>query len=204
MKLVAVSQRVVLEPNYNEMRDALDQKICLFLIEAGYLPLPVPNIMTKKNNQRQSNKIFLEKWLLSTKPDAIVLSGGNDLGEYFKRDLTEKYLLEYAKKKNLSLLGICRGMQMMTVWLGGTLQKVNNHVAKNHKIIGSINRTVNSYHNYSILECPSELIVLARSLDNNIEAIKHFSMPWEGWMWHPERNKKFNDFDLKRIRNLFG
>lgn len=203
MKLVAVSQRVIFDSKYKEMRDALDQNICLFLIEAGYLPIPVPNIMTHNNSCKNNNKTFLDDWLLSIKPDAIVLSGGNNLDEYFKRDLTEKHLLKYAKEKKISLLGICRGMQMMNVWLGGTLQKVDNHVAKSHEIKGIINRTVNSFHNYSILKCPSEFIVLARSLDNQIEAIKHISIPWEGWMWHPERDKKFNNYDLKRIKKLF-
>ena len=160
--------------------------------------------MIQNNAHKQNNKIFLDKWMLSIKPDAIVLSGGNDLGEYFKRDLTEKYLLNYAKEKKISLLGICRGMQIMTVWLGGTLQKVDGHITKSHEIKGIINRTVNSFHNYSILDCPSEFKVIARSLDNHIEAIKHISMPWEGWMWHPERDKKFNSCDFKRIKKLFG
>jgi putative glutamine amidotransferase len=29
-------------------------------------------------------------------------------------------------------------------------------------------------------------------------------MPWEGWMWHPEREEVFNPKDLQRIRDLFN
>ena len=45
--------------------------------------------------------------------------------------------------------------------------------------------------------------VIAHSLDGEIEAIKHKSLPWEGWMWHPEREEKFLKEDINRIKNLF-
>ena len=38
----------------------------------------------------------------------------------------------------------------------------------------------------------------------NIESIKHNFLPWEGWMRHPERDKKINkinNFRLKKILN---
>ena len=63
---------------------------------------------------------------------------------------------------------------------------------------------VNSYHNLVLTSCPSEYDVIARSIDGEIEAIRHQSLPWEGWMWHPEREKVFNADDIVRTKDVLG
>ena len=195
MKLVVISQRVEIFKKYGEVRDLLDQRLSLFCIDAGYLPVPIPNVL--------DDQIF-RRWLISLQPTAFILSGGNDIGEDPKRDSVEKNLLNYAKDKNCPVLGICRGMQMMTCWAGGTLKPVDGHVASRHSIRGEINGNVNSFHNFSVLECPSGFKVLAESHDSEIEAFRHLTLPWEGWMWHPERETKYHERDLTRIQNLFA
>ena len=112
-------------------------------------------------------------------------------------------LYEYARKNKLPLLGICRGMQMMGVCAGIKLKKIKGHVNTFHKLSGSINRVVNSYHKYSLAKCPVDYKVIASSEDNEIEAIRHNDLCWEGWMWHPERKNKFDLKDMKRIKDLF-
>ena len=59
------------------------------------------------------------------------------------------------------------------------------------------------FHDYGISDCPNNFKVIARSNDNSIEAIKHCELPWEGWMWHPEREPNFNKRDLERLRSVF-
>ena len=194
MKLVVISQRVEIFKKYGEVRDLLDQRLSLFCIDAGYLPVPIPNVL--------DDQIF-RRWLISLQPTAFILSGGNDIGEDQKRDSVEKNLLNYAKDKNCPVLGICRGMQMMTCWAGGTLKPVDGHVASRHSIRGEINGNVNSFHNFSASKCPSGFITLATSDDSEIEAFKHETLPWEGWMWHPERETKYHERDLTRMQKLF-
>jgi putative glutamine amidotransferase len=63
---------------------------------------------------------------------------------------------------------------------------------------------VNSYHGFSLATGPLDFEVLARSEDGEIEAIRHKSLPWEGWMWHPEREENFAARDVQRIKALFG
>jgi putative glutamine amidotransferase len=46
--------------------------------------------------------------------------------------------------------------------------------------------------------------VIARSEDGSIEAIRHTSLLWEGWMWHPEREETFASHDIRRLKMLFG
>ena len=195
MKLVAISQRVETFKKYDEIRDNLDQRLSSFCVEAGYLPVPIPNALDDQ---------ILRHWLISLQPIALILSGGNDIGEDQKRDNVENNLLNYAQDRNCPVLGICRGMQMMTCWAGGTLKPVNGHVANRHSIRGEINGNVNSFHNFSAFKCPSGFITLATSDDSEIEAFRHETLPWEGWMWHPEREKKYHERDLIRMQNLFA
>ena len=195
---VAVSQRVDAYPDRGERRDALDQRLCQWLVEVGCIPVPVPNTLSAGEWQ---------SWLHAVKPDAVLLSGGNDIGEAPERDNTERSLLAYARDRALPVLGICRGMQMMTVWAGGNLEPVSGHVRTRHRLQATANTgewpdEVNSFHNFSLAECPGGFVVTARAEDGAIEAMRHATLPWEGWMWHPEREPQFNPTDVVRLRAL--
>lgn len=204
MKIVAVSQRVDNYPDLNETRDSLDQRLTTFLLAAGFMPVPVSNRLCNISSNKQYDYGALHSWLISVKPQAFVISGGNDIGEYIERDITEIYLLNHAEERKIPLLGICRGMQMMAHWAGTELRRINGHVRTRHTISGEIFGEVNSYHHFTLSACPAEFKILARSEDGEIEAISHDTLPWEGWMWHPERESKFNSRDLNRLRGLFS
>ncbi|MHC8298840.1 gamma-glutamyl-gamma-aminobutyrate hydrolase family protein [Pseudomonas sp. ZS1P83] len=194
MKVVAISQRVDAFPERGESRDALDQRLIAFLLAAGYLPVPVPNGLQD----------VLQDWLDTLSPQAIVLSGGNDIGQCSARDRTESRLLDHARAHSLPVLGICRGMQMIAHWSGGELKPVTGHVRTRHQLSGQIVAEVNSYHGLALTGCPEQFDVLARSEDGEIEAVRHLSLPWEGWMWHPEREDVFASHDVQRLQRLFG
>jgi len=73
---------------------------------------------------------------------AIILTGGTDIGKREIRDQTEEKLLKTAIEKNLLVLGICRGIQFINHYFGGSSIKSikeeikNNvgHIATVHKI----------------------------------------------------------------------
>jgi len=202
VKLVAVSQRVDHFPERNETRDALGQRLITFLRVAGFIPVPVPNGLYKVLPDGRYDPETLAAWLATVKPQAFVLSGGNDIGQCRERDLTESWLLDHASQHQMPLLGICRGMQMMAHWAGTGLHPVLGHVRTRHRLTGEIAGEANSYHGFALTTCPVDFEVLARSEDGEIEAIGHRSLPWEGWMWHPEREENFVERDIQRLKAL--
>ncbi len=204
MKIVAVSQRVDQYSDRNEERDALDQRLITFLLVAGFIPVPVPNRLFKVLPDGRSDPEALDAWLAAVKPQTFVLSGGNDIGCCPERDLTEGWLLDYASQHQRPLLGICRGMQMMAYWAGVDLCSVQGDLRTRHCLNGEITGEVNSYHGFALATCPVDFEVLASSEDGEIEAIRHQFLPWEGWMWHPEREENFAARDVQRVRALFG
>ena len=100
------------------------------------------------NVQKKEIKEYLDRIM----PDGIVLTGGNDIGQYPARDNTELLILEYAKENKIPLLAICRGMQLLAYNEGVKLLPVTGHVGKKHIVTGEINQEVICFHNFSIYE----------------------------------------------------
>ena len=195
MKRVLISQRVDVIESYRERRDALDQRWAELLWEAGCIGLPVPN-----------HSPTLKALLKLFPVDGILLTGGNTHVKYGgaapERDEVEELLISYSIRSNTPLLGVCRGMQSVVLYFGGTLHKVEGHVAVRHDL--STGRSVNSYHEYTPNILPDELTALAQTEDKKIEYIVHKKLPIAGIMWHPEREPSFVPADIELIQNLFA
>ena len=107
MKKVVVTQRVEYIKRYEETRDAVDQKVSEWLVQAGFLPIPISNklaVIRNAKNTQANEKPMLQNWLSAIKPNALLLSGGNDIGDYPERDATEHYLLNWVYLKIIPLL----------------------------------------------------------------------------------------------------
>jgi putative glutamine amidotransferase len=158
--------------------------------------------------------------------DGIVLTGGPDVapGLYGEevmpecgeiqtfRDELEYRLLDRVLDEDLPVLGVCRGEQVLNVFMGGTLYQdlacqmpgSINHAMQPpyevpcHKVVldegeplevllGCDWLPVNSIHHQAVKDVAPELVPLAHSLDGVIEGVwmpgKRFV--W-GVQWHPE------------------
>lgn len=198
MKLVLVSQRVEVTTATAERRDMLDQRWALLLAKAGYIAMPVPNLLPLTTESFSGLTIA-----------GVVLSGGNDLvaygGDAPERDAQESALLDLARLYQWPVLGICRGMQLLTHYTRGSLLQIGGHVAVRHQLnFAGQNRSVNSFHRWACLPDLQQWQVTAQSADQSIEAMQHNSLPWCGWMWHPEREAEFHPQDVQFIHDFFS
>jgi len=203
--ILGVSARVVKATNYDEKRDAISHDLENILEQLGFYPILIPNNFSKIFE-------FLEQFSFS----GFILSGGDNLEDFPERDNTEKKILEYASKKNIPTLGICRGMQFINNFFNGkiSLNASFNHVDEDHfititdkkfqEIFNNHSINVNSYHNNIIKPEDLSLILkpFAIHTDDSIEGLFHPNLPIYGVMWHPERRPSQNSISL--IKAIFS
>ena len=141
--------------------------------------------------------------------DALALCSGVDEG----RDGFELDVIERALKAELPLLGVCRGMQVMNVALGGSLVpdletdgfKVHKSPAPEslvhplavvphslvHALAGTVETEVNSFHHQAVNDLGRGLVRAAMSPDGVTEAAEWAIKDGMSFLllvqWHPER-----------------
>lgn len=184
--------------SYNEKRDSISQDWMIFLQKLNLMPILIPN-----------NIDNIENYISELELDGIILSGGDNIGDFPERDVTERNIIEIAEKTSIPIIGICRGMQVINNFFGGKFTKKDDkeHINNNHSIVLSndfqfSNKNsiiVNSYHN-NIIESNDlgkNLIPFAKhENDKTIEGFKHLKLPIIGVMWHPERKQDENSIRL--------
>ncbi len=208
MNRIGITQRLVREEKYDEIRNALDIRWQELLLSIDLIPIPLPlNVDLRSYNGLEIN--------------GIILTGGNDLFSQTQdelsilRDKHENQCIEYAIEKSLPIFGVCRGMQLIAEYFGSTLKKVENHVANRHRIISTIEHEyqlqfdsinhVASYHNYAIDVLGDELEVVGICPEDNvIEAIIHKKYKIFAQMWHPEREYPFDLNNCQIISSFFN
>ncbi len=151
--------------------------------------------------------------------DGLLLAGGSDMDpSYFgqedrgslgidrDRDRTELALLDAFLGAGKPVLAICRGCQVVNVWLGGNLiqdlgernplhlrmdrDQVHQICAKSDSILCRMygeRFSVNSHHHQGIDCLGRGLRATAYSDDGVVEAIEHESFPLVAVQFHPER-----------------
>lgn len=149
------------------------------------------------------------------KTNLLIIAGGNDVSNFFKtsriRNNIENNLINICLKKNIPILGICRGAQLLNKNLGGKIEKVKNHMRTRHNVFFIKNNilkkkflNVNSFHSYGIKKngLSKKLNMLANDKDENVEMFISKNKKIIGVMWHPEREK--NTLFLDKLINYFN
>jgi putative glutamine amidotransferase len=188
---------------------------------AGGVPMVLPIL-----NDKDLIEVFFDKI------DALIMSGGHDVnpllyGEepdvkltqiFPERDEFDFELIKQAKKKGIPIMGICRGMQILNTYHGGSIYQDNSycessyvkhwqghtsHLATHtaiiekdsffHEILGD-EVLVNSFHHQSVKKVGDGLKVTARAKDGVVELIEGASEQLVvGFQWHPEMMSERNE-----------
>lgn len=194
------------------------------VLKAGAVPLILPICQDKKVIEAMVDAC-----------DAIIMTGGVDIHPRYyheeisrycgafdvDRDSFEIMLLDILDQKQLPILGICRGCQMLNVYYGGTLYQdlgqektctiMHNQLGsrgygchgiylKENNFLSSIYQDgdlVNSYHHQAVKDLAPCFKEAAISQDGIIEAYQHISKPIYAVQFHPEVMVENDDKALK-------
>lgn len=173
--------------------------------------------------------------------NGLILSGGidiypelyndwetkEDVGKYNTfRDGFEYKLIEQSIIRQIPILGICRGCQLLNVYFNGSLiydlqtirnvnhNKIDNNVMRWHKInvfsdtllhniVNLSEADVTSSHHQAVDRLGEGLTVNAKSPDGIVEGIEYRERANKSFLlgiqWHPER---FDDFESPLSKNI--
>ena len=176
--------------------------------------------------------------------DALLLTGGGDVdpalyggnhthsklgGVDRKRDDFERTVIDHALRMEIPILGVCRGLQIANVHLGGKLLldvEESGYVPHQSKakdecrhpiliedgsllaeIAGELEGNTNSYHHQAVAEIAPGLRRVAASIDGVIEALEFEHSEKKPFFlliqWHPERMKDFQNPLSQNILHSF-
>lgn len=221
------------DPNLqNYFRNCVSIDYSKSVIEAGGIPIILPTLDNLEVIKEQI-KIL----------DGIIFSGGADInptlyGEEFKngigvvsleRDRGEFLILEEFIKTGKPILGICRGHQLLNVFMGGTLfqdLKYSNREVLKHrqdfypdmpvhkvKIVDKDNILAelygdeiftNSFHHQAVNNLGKNLTPIAISSDGIIEAFQMKEHKFfYGIQWHPEMMTARGNTEMLKIFKKF-
>jgi putative glutamine amidotransferase len=176
--------------------------------------------------------------------DALVITGGEDVNPRLygahpdlrcsalspERDTFELALIQAALAQNKPILCICRGLQILNVYFGGTLYRdISDHAASVlahqfdkvprwyaahavdlkapllRKLYGKDEVEVNSYHHQAVESVGQGLQVAAVAKDGIVEALVHSDFPdLLAVQWHPEMTAVKLEEGLIPFRWLLG
>ena len=216
--------------NFRDGDCTLAQGYYMSVLEAGATPVVIPSY--------DDERALVS--LLDTL-DGIVLSGGADIDPDYlgeepldcvsvnpRRDAQELLLVRLAVDRQIPVLGICRGIQMLAAALGGKLYQDiktqhnvpciehSQSIARGlpshevsiekesllHSLMGCDTLAVNSFHHQAVKEVPAGFRVTARSKDGIIEGMESISFRnILGVQWHPECFILENDRTMMPVFN---
>lgn len=193
------------------------------VLKAGGTPVLIPNVGPE----------FAADYIRNI--GGLILSGGPDVTPFFygedphrvsgpfsrPRDEMERVLYTEARKAGIPILGICRGMQVIASFEGGSLIQdidsqyetemvhvlkeppyVIEHLAQPEKgsliaeLLGEDELIINSLHHQAVRELPEGFVASMHARDGIIEAMEDRDARVLALQFHPERlQQEYEEFE---------
>ena len=233
MTLIGISGSIIKEtaaPFSGYNRAYVNEDYVHAVIAAGGTPIIIPVT---------DDEAVIEN--IVSRLDGLILSGGHDvnpklynenplrkLGEIFpSRDDFDFKLIKHALQREIPILGVCRGFQILNVYHGGSLYQDLDYMSHTlkmahsqasgptvcthelnvnadslfHGIVQRERIEVNSFHHQAIKDLGENLTAVAHADDGVIEAFELKSYPWLlGVQFHPEMLHR----ELDMMQNIFN
>lgn len=166
--------------------------------------------------------------------DGILMSGGGDINPLFVgeeplpalqdvdtlRDRYDLLLIRLASNRQIPLMGICRGHQMLNAVFGGTLyqdiySQADTDVIKHSQKMAreEVSHTVhledgcviavNSFHHQAVKDVAPEFVQTAVAPDGINEGMRHPEKSVFSVQWHPEAMAIHGDEEAQALFNHF-
>ena len=195
------------------------ENVRLAIVKKGGIPFLIApnqninyNLYDPENVPRLTDKEKDELYYLTNICDGLIIPGGDKWYEF------DEVIYKYALEKDIPILGICAGMQVIGKMdtdqdnpiKDNTIRNntIINHKARGQKyvhyvdiadnttlkdIVGDNRINVNSSHNYHI-DKVNKLTISAYSEDGLIEAVEYPDKKFVlGVQWHPESMLEYDD-----------
>lgn len=193
------------------------------LLGAGFTPIPA--LRDVKHCADIADAILFEGYPNDVNPKLYgeEVDGAKNISPSL--DELELAFFEEFYKRGKPMLGICRGIQIINVALGGSLHQnicyeetpfychkfmdTQRHLVKTepgsalNRLFGEEFMT-NTYHHQAVKTLGKGLIATARAEDGCIEAVEHENRPIIAVQWHPELTLSGNKFNLPDMSPLFS
>jgi len=203
------------------------------VLKAGGTPVIIP-VMTDISTLKDIIKDL----------DGLIMTGGEDVNPLYYnetpipdindidsvRDIYDLVTIKLATDRNIPVLGICRGEQLLNIAFGGTLyqdipqqhpnksiehsrkqaEEENMHTvsilanSQLAKILDKSDISVNTSHHQAVRKVAPGFLATAKSPDGIIEAIEAYpNRSVMGVQWHPERHIERGDTSMLKVFQFF-
>lgn len=197
MKLIGISPRILVEDGVQ--KEFVNTRYITQLTKRGFNAIMIPMDLPDPQG-------------ILALCDGFLITGGADVDpKYFHEenkgeskkcndslDRIDREIVLFAMTHQVPTLGICRGHQVMNVFLGGSLYQdigtEHQEIKSGHPVnifknrLFDFEKTIltNSYHHQALKEIAPGFSVFAKHTDGTIEGIIHNELPMVGVQWHPE------------------